>query len=149
MKCKKNKSGKPVDISGIYPQVLNNWIQQDKVRWNAIKCQALIALSKGVSVTEVCNVLNISRESLRLWRICLKKDGIQGLVANNKKGKASNLTDEVKKDLLKVISIDPVKLGYSKNKWTGELLCRYLKDKWNIEIAVRTAQNWMKFIKNL
>ena len=149
MKHKKNKSGKPVDISGIDPHVLNNWIRQDKERWDAVKCQALIALSEGVSVTEVCNVLNVTRESVRLWRICLKEKGLQGLVAHKKKGKVSNLTNQVKEDLRKIISVEPVKLGYDGNKWTGKFVCRYLKDKWDIVIAVRTAQNWMKIIKNL
>ena len=143
MKCKKNKSGKPVNISGINPQILNDWIRQDKARWAAIKCQALIALSEGVSVTEVCNVLNVTRESLRLWRKRLKEEGPEGFVIHKQKGKPSNLTIGVKKDLQKTILAEPIKLGYDEEKWTGKLVCRYLKDKWNIEIAVRTAQNWL------
>ncbi len=150
MNYKKNKRGKPVDISGIDPKELNDWVQQDKERWDAVKCQALIALSKGVSVTEVCKVLGVTRESVRLWRICVKQKGIQGLVAAKKKGKVSGLTSKVEEDLRKIIFTDPKKIGYSQNKyWTGKLLCRYLKEKWGIYIAARTAQNWMKRIKNL
>jgi len=148
MNYKKNKSGKPVDLSGINPQELNNWIQQDKAIWNGIKCQALIALYNGVSVTEVCKVLNVTRESVRLWRICLKKNGLEGLVAEKKKGKVSGLTKQVKKELQKVIQTEPSMLGYDNNKWTGKLICRYLKEKWNMNIAVRTAQNWIKLIQS-
>ncbi|MBD3328474.1 hypothetical protein GF340_04180 [Candidatus Peregrinibacteria bacterium] len=150
MKIKKNNRGKPVDKSGIDPNVLNNWVQQDKARWDAVKCQALIALSKGVSVTDVCKVLGVTRESVRLWRICLKQKGLKGLVAPTKKGKVSKLTDHLKNDLRKVIYMDPRELGYSQNEhWTGKLLCKYLKEKWGVHIAVRTAQNWIKQIKNL
>lgn len=150
MKNKKNSRGKPVDISGIDSKSLNNWVHQDKERWDAVKCQALIALSKGVSVTDVCKVLGVTRESVRIWRVCLKQKGLKGLVAPTKKGKVSRLTDHVKKDLRKVISIEPKKLGYNQNKyWTGKLLCKYLKEKWEVHIAVRTAQNWIKLIKNL
>ncbi|MDA3894467.1 MAG: helix-turn-helix domain-containing protein [Salinivirgaceae bacterium] len=149
MNNKKNRPGKLADTSGIDPHVLSNWIQQDKVRWNAIKCQALIALSEGVSLTEVCKVLNVTRESVRLWRITLKNNGLQGLVADKKKGKVSGLTMQVKKDLQKVIRLEPLKLGYNNNKWTGKLICRYLNEKWKMDIAVRTAQNWMKSIQNM
>ena len=37
----------------------------------------------------------------------------------------------------------PQKLGYNEKYWDGTMVCRYLKEKWNIEIAVRTAQNWI------
>lgn len=143
MKNKKNKSGKPVNISGIEPSLLNDWIQQDETRRAAIKCQALIALTEGVSVTDVCNVLNVTRESLRMWRNRLKQEGPQGLIAHKKKGKTSSLTVAVKKDLQKIVLLEPIKLGYDARKWNGILICRYLKDKWNIEIAVRTVQNWL------
>ena len=149
MNTKKNKSGKPVDISGINPQELSDWIQEDKARWNGIKCQALIALHKGVSITEVCKVLNVTRESVRLWRICLKANGLQGLVANKKKGKVSGLTELVKKDLHNILYTEPEKLGFGHNKWTGKLICKYLKEKWNIDISYRTAQNWKKLIQNM
>ena len=143
MKIKKYKSGKPVDISGIDSKSLHDWIQQDKARWTAIKCQALIALTEGVSVKEVCNVLNVTRESLRLWRERFRKEGIDGFISHKKKGKKTNLTIEVKNALQNVIRNKPIELGYDENIWTGKLVCRYLKDKWNIEIAVRTAQNWL------
>jgi len=112
MKYKKIKSGRPVDVSGIDPQELKNWIKQDKTRWAAIKCQSLIALSNGASVTEVCNVLDVTRESLRVWRNRLKREGPQGLIAQKRKGKKSHLTIEVRDDLKYVILKSPVEFGY-------------------------------------
>jgi len=148
MKNKKNRPGKQVDISGINSQELICWIRQNKERWHGIKCQALIALCNGASVTEVCKVLNVTRESVRLWRISLQKGGLQGLVVSNKKGKRSALTEKIKKDLYEILNTEPQKLGYDYNKWTGKLICRYLKENWNIDIAIRTAQNWKKLIQN-
>jgi transposase len=142
MKNKKTRPGKPVDISGINPKLLNEWIRKNKVRWAAVKCQALIALHEGVSVTEVCNIFNVTRESLRLWRDRLKEEGIDGFVKYSK-GKKSNLTTEVKNYLQKVIRADPIEQGYNGKKWTGKLVCKYLKDHRDIEISVRTAQNWL------
>ena len=142
MKNKKTRLGKPVDISAINPKLLNEWIRKDKVRWAAVKCQALIALHEGVSVTEVCNIFNVTRESLRLWRDRLKEEGIDGFVKYSK-GKKSNLTTEVKNYLQKVIHADPIEQGYNGKNWTGKLVCKYLKDHRDIEISVRTAQNWL------
>lgn len=143
MKYKKIKLGKPVDISGIDPQELKNWIKQDKTRWAAIKCQSLIALSNGASVTEVCNVLDVTRESLRVWRNRLKREGPQGLIAQKRKGKKSHLTIKVRDDLKNVILKSPVEFGYSEKYWNGKLIRSYLKKKWGIEIALRTVQNWL------
>jgi transposase len=142
MKTKNNKSGKPADVSGINQQMLSDWIHKDNVRWTAVKCQALIALKNGTSVTVVCEIFDVTRESLRLWRDRLKEEGIDGL-ANRKKGKKSNLTIDVKKCLQKAINIKPTELGYAEKNWTGKLVCRYLKEHQEIEISVRTAQNWL------
>ena len=142
MKNRKTRPGKPVNLMGINPELLNEWIQKDKMRWAAIKCQALIAIYEGVSVTEVCNVFNVTRESLRLWRQRLNEEGIDGFV-KHKKGKQSKLTTEVKNYLQKVIRTDPIEQGYNEKNWTGKLVCKYLKDHLDIEISVRTAQNWL------
>jgi len=143
MKMKKNKPGKPVDISGINPQELKNWIKQDEAGWAAIKCQSLIALYNGASVTEVCNVLNVTRESLRVWRNQLKRKGLQGLMSQKRKGRKSYLTIEVETDLNKVILKNPVEFGYDEKYWNGKLIRLYLKKNWGIEIALRTVQNWL------
>ena len=127
MKSKKYKLGKPVDISGIDPQELKNWIKQDGTRWAAIKCQSLIALSNGASVKEVCNVLDVTRESLRVWRNNLKSEGPQALVAQKGKGRKSCLTTEVGDDLKKTILKDPIEFGYDEKYWNGKLIRSYLK----------------------
>ncbi len=103
------------------------------------------ALSNGASVKEVCNVLNVTRESLRVWRNRLKSEGTQGLIAQKRKGKKSHLTIEVEDDLKNVILKSPVEFGYNYNEkyWNGKLIRSYLKKKWGIEIALRTVQNWL------
>ena len=142
----KSKKGRSVDIYGIMPDELSEWIRQDRTRKDAIKCQALIALTRGVSVTEVCEVLNVTRESLRLWRKRLREEGLEGFTAHKNKGRKSYLTKTIRNDLQNVMLEPPQKLGYNEKYWDGTMVCRYLKEKWNIEIAVRTAQNWI--IKN-
>lgn len=139
----KTRKRRMANILGINPNELSEWIRQDKTRMAAIKCQALIALTRGVSVTEVCHVLNVTRESLRLWRERLKEEGPEGFTAHKNKGRKSYLTGTIKNDLKKVMLKPPQKLGYQEKYWDGTMVCRYLEEKWNIKIAVRTAQNWI------
>jgi len=87
--------------------------------------------------------LNVTRESLRLRRERLEKEGPEGFTAHKNKGRKSYLTETIKNDLKQVILESPQKLGYQEKYWDGTMVCRYLKEKWNIKIAVRTAQNWI------
>ncbi len=139
----KTRKGRLANITGINPDELSKWIRQDRTRQAAIKCQALIALTRGVSVTEVCNVLNVTRESLRLWRERLRAEGPEGFTAHKNKGRKSYLTETIRNDLKNVILEPPQKIGYNEKYWDGKIVCRYLNEKWNIEISVRTAQNWL------
>ncbi|MFH1005549.1 MAG: hypothetical protein V1781_08700 [Bacteroidota bacterium] len=45
--------GKPVNTSAIPVAALEQWMAQEASRWDAIKCQALIALTKNICVTSV------------------------------------------------------------------------------------------------
>ncbi len=38
-------------------------------------------------MTEVCNVLNITREGVRLWKNQLRREGLKGLLKHKKAGK--------------------------------------------------------------
>ena len=86
------KRGQPVDISGINVSEIEQWIHQDITRVIAIKCQALLALTKNVSVESVCAVLGITRETIRQWRKRVAKKGIQGLDIKSGRGRKTGLT---------------------------------------------------------
>jgi transposase len=135
--------GKPVDVSAINASELELWIQGDANRQNAIKCQALIALTKDISVTAVCAVLGITRETLRQWRKRLSKEGIDGLTAKAGKGRRTGLTKQIEADLKIQLLKTPSELGYTQAIWDGKLVCKYIKETYSLTIAVRTAQDWL------
>lgn len=138
--------GKPVDISAINADELKQWIQDDANRQNAIKCQALIALTKNISVTSVCTVLGVTRETLSQWRKRLSKEGIAGLAAKSGKGRKSGLTRQIEEDLKVQLLKTPSELGYTQAIWDGKLVCKYIKEKYSLTIAVRTSQDWLQRI---
>lgn len=140
----KHKKGKPVKIASIDVQSLRTWLSTNPSRWEGIKCQALIALANQESVSTVCRVLNVTRESLRLWRNAVEKDGPKGLSFRTHKGRPARLSLEVQKDLKEAMLQSPPAFNYSQAIWTGKLACRYLYEKHNIHIKVRAAQYWFK-----
>jgi len=138
--------GKPVDISAIKVDELEKWINADSGRQIAIKCKALIALTKGISVKNVCIVLDISRETLSQWRKRISKEGVDGLFLKSGKGRKSGLTKQIVDDLKVQVLQPPSELGYKQAIWDGKLVCKYLTDKYSLTIAIRTAQDWLRKI---
>jgi len=139
---------RPVKTEGLNPSELEAWIKQDGGRKAAIKCQILIALCNGNSMTEVCKMFNVTRESVRRWRNLVVSKGPNGLVSHSFQGRESQLTPSLKKQLKKIMAKPPHRIGYKKPRWSGKLLVSYLENEHNVSISIRTAQLWMKMIKN-
>ncbi len=83
----KKQIGKPVDLSGININELEIWLKANKMTRKILICLAMTALNRGAKMTEVCNVLNITREGVRLSKNQLRWEGIKGLLKHKKAGK--------------------------------------------------------------
>ncbi len=142
----KKSKGRKAITNTIDVEDLKKWMLLDLNRNAGIKCQALISLKNDVSMTDICKVLGVSRESVRLWRKTIETDGPDGFIKYPKTGRKSGLTDEIK-DLLKMNIIEsPEKFNYKQAVWDGKLVCRFLKEQRGIEISVRSAQLWLNKI---
>lgn len=143
----KIQTGRPVDLSGINIEELDDWLNTYKMARKILICQAIIALDNGAKMTEVCNVLDVTREGVRLWKNQLRREGLRGLLKPRKVGKRSKLNQQRKNDLIKMIKKSPQKLGYKNKKWTGLLIQDYTKKAWGLVISLRTAQLWLSKIR--
>lgn len=139
---------RPVKTEGLNPNELEVWINQHGSRKAAIKCQLLIALCNGSSMTDVCKMFNVTRESVRGWRNLVVSKGPNELVSHSFQGRESQLTPSLKKQLKKIMANPPHRIGYKNPRWSGKLLVSYLEKEHNVVISIRTAQLWMKLIKN-
>ena len=139
---------RPVKTKGLDPSELERWIKEDGNRKAAVKCQILISLCNGNSMTDVCEMFNVSRESVRIWRNIVLSKGPNGLVKHSFRGRQPQLTPSLKKQLTKIMAKPPHRIGYKKPRWSGKLLVPYLQNEHNITISIRTAQLWMKMIRN-
>ena len=143
----KTKLGRPVDISGINIDEIEEWMHLNKMTRKVIICQSILSLNEGVSMNEVCNVLGVTRESIRLWREQLRQEGLTGLLKEKKVGKRSKLKEDNQRELKSMVRRSPRKQGYKTGKWTGLLVQDLALKKWEIKISLRTAQLWLSKIR--
>ena len=143
----KKQTGRPVDLTGINIHEIDDWLSKNKMARKILICQAIIALDKGAKMTEVCNVLDITREGVRLWKNQLRKEGLKGVRRQKKVGKRSKLNQQRKNKLKKIIKKSPASQGYKNKKWTGLLIQDYVRKQWGYDISLRTAQLWLSKIR--
>ncbi|MFW6149749.1 MAG: hypothetical protein ACOC6D_07815 [Atribacterota bacterium] len=143
----KKQTGRPVDLTGINIHEIDDWLSSNKMARKTLICQSIIALDRGAKMTEVCNVLDITREGVRLWKNQLRKEGLKGVRRQRKVGKRSKLNQQRKNKLKKIIKKSPASQGYKNKKWTGLLIQDYVKKEWRLNISLRTAQLWLSKIR--
>lgn len=143
----KAKVGRPVDLSGINITEIECWMSQNKFSRKILICQSIISLNNGVSMSEVCNVLGVTREGVRLWKEQFRQYGLQGVLKEKKVGKRSKLNVEKKEELKKIIKLSPKKQGYKLKKWTAVLIQDFVLAKWGFKISLRTALLWLNKVR--
>jgi transposase len=92
----KRKIGRPVDLSGINISEIENWMYSNTISRKTIICQSIISLNNGTTMSNVCDVLGVTRETIRLWKEQFRKHGLQGVLKEKKLGKRSKLNAEKK-----------------------------------------------------
>ncbi|MCF8457024.1 MAG: helix-turn-helix domain-containing protein [Bacteroidales bacterium] len=141
------KLGRPVDISNINIELLKDWMNSNKFHRKIIICQSFIALSRNIPMNEVCHVLGVTRESIRLWKEQLRTGGLPGLLKDKIRGKRSKLDTAKKMELESIVKKSPKMKGYKTGKWTGLLVQDFVQKEWGINISLRTAQLWLSKIR--
>ncbi len=141
------KSGRKVDLSNIDVSKIELWLKNCNQSDSVLKCHTIIALSGNARMQEVCNVMGVTRETVRLWKEQLRKGGLSEMLKKGKVGKRSKLTDSKLKELRKVIKRAPRDYGLDGHKWTGVLVQEMVRKKWKMKISIRTAYQWFKRAK--
>jgi len=143
----KTRTGRPVDISGININEIEEWMYSNKISRKILICQSIISLNNGAPMKDVCNVLGVTRESVRLWKKKFRQHGLQGVLKEKKVGKRSKLNMAKKEELKVIVKRSPRKQGYKTKKWTGLLIQDFILKNWEWEISLRTAQLWLSKVR--
>jgi transposase len=142
------KRGRKVDLSNINVVEIEKWMQANKHANSIIKCQSILALNRNVKMQEVCNVMGVTREAVRLWKEQLRSGGLTELLKKGKVGKRSKLTETKLRELRKITRQPPSDYGLDGQKWTGILVKAYVSRNWKIEVSIRTAHQWFNKAKS-
>jgi len=143
----KTKVGRPVDLSGINISEIEEWMFSNKISRKILICQSIISLNNESSMNNVCDVLGVTRESVRLWKDQFRQHGLQGVLKEKKVGKRSKLNADKKEELKKIVKLSPKRQGYKTKKWTGLLIQDYVLKNWKLKISLRTAQLWLSKVR--
>ncbi len=81
------KVGRPVDLTGINICEIEKWMYSNKISRKILICQSIISLNNGIKMNDVCNVLGVTREGVRLWKEQFRQHGLQGVLEEKKVGK--------------------------------------------------------------
>ena len=141
------KLGRPVDLSGINICEIEMWMYSNKISRKILICQSIISLYNGVKMNDVCNVLGVTREGVRLLKEQFRQHGLQGVLKEKKVGKRSKLNVDKKEELKKIVKLSPKRQGYKTKKWTGLLIQDFVLKNWKFKISQRTAQVWLSKVR--
>jgi len=139
----KSKAGRPVDLNGINIDEIDKWMHYEAMVRKVLICQSIMALSKGVPMSEVCRALGVTREGVRLWKEKFRAKGLEGVLHEGKVGKRSRLTPEKVKEFKHILKKPPKLQGIEGEKWTGLKVKDLASLKWGMAIGLRTAQAWL------
>lgn len=105
-----------------------------------------IAIVQGVmdkaSITELSRRHRISREGIYLIIERVNLLGLRGLDEGKRPGRPSQLTPELRDELIGVLSRPPQENGYNQSRWDGPLLIRYLEERHDIHLGHSQVNTW-------
>ena len=143
----KKKAGRPVDLYGINISEIENWMNSNNISRKVLICQSIISLNNGASMSNVCEVFGVTRETVRLWKERFREAGLQGVLRVQKVEKRSKLSIEKEDELKSIVKASPKKQGYKTKKWTGVLIQKVVLKKWKYKICMKTAQVWLAKVR--
>jgi len=93
-----------------------------------LRIQALLLVSRRHRETDVAQVIGVGRRTLQDWIHRYRVKGIPGLAKGPFKGAKSQLTDEQKAELSRIIAARPQEAGLDTGVWTTPVVVKLVRD---------------------
>lgn len=120
--------------------VLHDEIRRNEDARYDHKLHAVLLATKNLSCPNIAKLLGDSERTIRNWINSYLKDGLQGLVDEEKSGRPRKLSNEQLSHIEKVLRMLPEDVGISSGIWDGKTLSAYIEEKFNINLSVRQCQ---------
>lgn len=118
------------------------------VQWNsnrplARRANAILLLAKGKSKTEIAELVQAARSSVKRWINWYLTDDIDGLQADLPGRKGRFKPEFIGKLLRFMVGFRPQEFGYQRSRWSSELLSIVLREVLNIALHSSTIRRWL------
>jgi len=111
-----------------------------------LHCVQLVA--QGHSAHVVARWFNDDPSSVARWVRQFKREGIQGLMDQQKTGRPARLNPAQRYSLSKELLQPPEALGYhNSSNWNGKLLASHLERHYGMHLSVRQCQRLMRQLR--
>ncbi len=104
----------------------------------------IFAVVQGYAYHLISEVLQVSKESIRLWIKDLILKGAEGLIAKKSPGRPSKLTRTQKKELERIIEEGPVSVGFPGACWRSPMIQALIYEKFGVFYSVHYIAQLLK-----
>jgi transposase len=105
------------------------------------RCQAVLRVAEGYSVTEAARQAGVNRSSVHRWvELYLQNHQPQDLLDRPRSGRPREADDLDQELLAAILAQDPQQLGYCATTWTVPLLATHLREECDCPVSARTVR---------
>jgi transposase len=104
------------------------------------RLHAVLLVAKGMSCPRVAELLGDSERTVRFWINRYMRNGLQGLVEDERSGRPSRLTPDQIDRIGAVLRIAPKDVGLHGGIWDGKSLSAFIRHEFNVNLGVRQCQ---------
>jgi len=104
------------------------------------RLHAVLLVAKGMSCPQAAELLGDSERTVRYWIDRYLRDGLQGLVEDNRSGRPSRLTADQIAKIGTVLRITPEDVGLRGGIWDGKTLSAFIHQEFKVDLGVRQCQ---------
>lgn len=93
------------------------------------RAKIILLRSEGYTVAEIRIQTNHHDNNIRKWIHRFNSHGIDGIVSRKHKRTAPKITDDIEKEIVRIASTNPRKLGLKFSTWSLRILVGYVIEK--------------------
>jgi transposase len=120
--------------TGFDAKAYKKYFAKNQVEYIRIKLRSVKLYSEGNEFDVIAQLLMIHEQSVRKYINIYIKGGFESICQKVKRPQKSLLTDSQSKEFKDILlGKRPSEVGLLGNIWTGQLMCEYLKNTYNID----------------
>lgn len=120
--------------------VLQDEIQRSEESRYDHRLHAVLLVAKGMSCPKVSDWLGDPERTVRFWVNRYIRDGLQGLIENERSGRPSKLTSKQLQHIDSVLRSKPEDVGLRGAIWDGKLLSTFIRQEFAVNLSIRQCQ---------